>query len=167
MWNSHFVKNPDTGKRVARIDPPEDWIVAQVPELRIVGNALWQAAKARQGEISERYATAIAVEHIRDRFASMSERPGAANRAMPVLAMMLAGCRFGEVASLEWDWNKGKRIFAPDSKPGLDAAGAAVHKTTARHRSCIATSAGASTPRDEMSVAVTASPLEWPSGTTP
>ncbi len=61
VWNrQRFLKNPDTGKRVARLNPPEEWIVAEVPELRILDDALWQAAKARQGEISEKYATAIA-----------------------------------------------------------------------------------------------------------
>ena len=123
---------------------------------------------------------AIAVEHVKDWFASMSARPGIANRAMPVLSMMmrmaelwgyrrhnsnpcrntrrykmkpmeryltaeemarlnavltrdefrcadvvaiirllmLTGCRFGEIAALEWDWIKGKRIHLPDSKSG-------------------------------------------------
>ena len=61
VWNrQRFLKNPDTGKRVARLNPPEEWIVAEVPELRILDDALWQAAKARQGEISEKYATSIA-----------------------------------------------------------------------------------------------------------
>ena len=61
VWNRlRFMKNPDTGKRVSRINPPEEWIVTEVPELRIVDDELWQAAKARQGEISEKYATAIA-----------------------------------------------------------------------------------------------------------
>ena len=123
---------------------------------------------------------AITVEQVRDWFAAMSARPGIANRAMPVLSMMmrmaelwgyrrynsnlctktrrylmkpmerfltademarlnavltrdefwcphvvaivrllmLTGCRFGEIASLEWDWIKGKRIHLPDSKSG-------------------------------------------------
>ena len=61
VWNrQRFMKNPDTGKRVARINPAEEWIVTEVPELRIVDDELWQAAKARQGEISDRCATAIA-----------------------------------------------------------------------------------------------------------
>ena len=123
---------------------------------------------------------AIAVEHVRDWFASMADKPGSANRAMPALSvmmrmaelwgyrrhnsnpckntrryktqakerfltademarlnavlardefwcptvvaivrlLMLTGCRFGEIASLEWDWIRGKRIFLPDSKSG-------------------------------------------------
>ena len=32
---------------------------------------------------------AIAVEHVRDWFASMAERPGIANRSMPVLSTMM------------------------------------------------------------------------------
>ena len=61
IWNrQRFMKNPETGKRVPRINPPEDWIVTEVPELRIVDDELWQAAKARQGEIAQIYATAIA-----------------------------------------------------------------------------------------------------------
>ena len=123
---------------------------------------------------------AITVENVRDWFSSMSERPGIANRAMPVLSMMmrmaelwgyrahnsnacrntrryktkpverfltademarlnavltrdefwcphvvaivrllmLTGCRFSEIAALEWDWIRGKRIHLPDSKSG-------------------------------------------------
>ena len=30
--------------------------------------------------------------------------------------LMLTGCRFGEVVSLEWDWTCGKRIHLPDAK---------------------------------------------------
>ena len=123
---------------------------------------------------------AITVEYVRDWFASMAERPGSANRAMPLLSvmmrmaelwgyrphnsnpcnkirryrtepkerfltaeemarlnavlardefycphivaivrlLMLIGCRAGEIASLEWDWIRDKRIHLPDSKSG-------------------------------------------------
>ena len=28
MWNRlSYIKNPDTGKRVSRLNPPEDWII--------------------------------------------------------------------------------------------------------------------------------------------
>ena len=61
VWNrQRFMKNPDTGKRVARINPPEEWIIAEVPELRILDDELWRAAKARQRAVSEKYATSIA-----------------------------------------------------------------------------------------------------------
>ena len=143
---------------------------------------------------------AITVEQVRDWFAAMSDRPGLANRAMPVLSMMmrmaelwgyrvhnsnpcrntrryrmkpverfltakemarlnavltrdefwcphivaivrllmLTGCRFGEIATLEWDWIRDKRIHLPDSKSGprtvwLSGAARAVIDTIPRY----------------------------------
>jgi hypothetical protein len=34
------VKDPSTGKRLARINPESAWVVQDVPELRIVDQAL-------------------------------------------------------------------------------------------------------------------------------
>ncbi len=49
IWNrQRFVKDPETGRRQARLNPTEDWITQDVPELRIVDDALWTAVKARQ-----------------------------------------------------------------------------------------------------------------------
>ena len=49
VWNrQRFVKNPDTGKRVARPNPRSKWVTKDVPELRVVDDDLWQAVKARQ-----------------------------------------------------------------------------------------------------------------------
>ncbi len=123
---------------------------------------------------------AIKAADVKRWFASLGERPGIANRAMPVLSvmmrmaelwgyrvhntnpckrtrryrmkprerfltseemarlnavltrdefrcpdvvaivrlLMLTGCRFGEIAALEWDWIRDRRIFLPDSKSG-------------------------------------------------
>jgi len=56
IWNRlRYVKDPSTGKRVSRMNPPSNWIIKDVPELRIVGDELWQAARARQGEIAETF----------------------------------------------------------------------------------------------------------------
>ena len=52
IWNrQRFIKDPDTGKRQARPNPESDWIVQEVPELRILEDDLWDAAKARQAAI--------------------------------------------------------------------------------------------------------------------
>ena len=45
------MKDPETGRRVSRQNPSEAWITTEVPELRIVEDALWDRVKARQGEI--------------------------------------------------------------------------------------------------------------------
>lgn len=39
-----FRKNPSTGRRVPKLNPREQWIVREVPELRIVPDDLWVAA---------------------------------------------------------------------------------------------------------------------------
>lgn len=42
VWNRlRYVKNPSTGKRVSRQNPESEWIVADVPHLRIVDDELW------------------------------------------------------------------------------------------------------------------------------
>ncbi|WP_285675174.1 recombinase family protein, partial [Paralimibaculum aggregatum] len=52
VWNRlRYAKDPATGRRVSRPNPPADWVVAEVPELRIVDDALWEAVKRRQDEI--------------------------------------------------------------------------------------------------------------------
>jgi site-specific DNA recombinase len=40
-----MVKHPETGKRLQRPNPREDWITVQVPELRIVDDDTWAAAQ--------------------------------------------------------------------------------------------------------------------------
>ncbi len=49
VWNRlSYIKDPDTGKRVSRLNPSEDWIIKDVPELRIVDEALWEKVKDRR-----------------------------------------------------------------------------------------------------------------------
>ena len=42
------MKDPHTGKRMARINPQDEREVVAVPELRIIDQELWEQAKARQ-----------------------------------------------------------------------------------------------------------------------
>ena len=51
IWNhQRFVKDPDTGKRQARLNDRDDWVIHEVPELRVVDPEIWAAVKARQTE---------------------------------------------------------------------------------------------------------------------
>jgi len=53
VWNRlRYVKDPDTGRRVSRPNPESEWVVQDVPDLRIVDQSLWDAVKARQGELA-------------------------------------------------------------------------------------------------------------------
>ncbi len=57
LWNEAYVgrlvynrvrmvRDPITGKRISRPNPPEEWVVVEVPDLRIVSDDLWQKAQA-------------------------------------------------------------------------------------------------------------------------
>jgi site-specific DNA recombinase len=60
VWNRQkFEKDPDSGKRVPRPNPPSGVIVKDVPELRIVPNDLWEAAKARQAATRQNVRTGM------------------------------------------------------------------------------------------------------------
>ncbi len=49
VWNrTSYVKNPRTGRRVARINPPEMHESVEIPDLRIVSDDLWNRVKIRQ-----------------------------------------------------------------------------------------------------------------------
>jgi hypothetical protein len=49
IWNRlRYMKNPDTGKRISRLNPQAAWITKEIPSLRIVSDELWNAAKDRQ-----------------------------------------------------------------------------------------------------------------------
>ena len=55
VWNRlRYIKDPETGKRVSRPNPEEDWIIREVPELRIVEQELWDAVKKRQKKIDRK-----------------------------------------------------------------------------------------------------------------
>jgi DNA invertase Pin-like site-specific DNA recombinase len=48
IWNrSQWVKEPDTGRRQRLVRPRQEWCVVERPELRILSDELWSAARAR------------------------------------------------------------------------------------------------------------------------
>ncbi|KAB2678460.1 recombinase family protein [Brucella tritici] len=56
IWNRlRYIKDPSTGKRVSRLNPESEWIIKDVPELRIVDDALWHSVRERQDAIAEKY----------------------------------------------------------------------------------------------------------------
>ena len=49
VWNKvRMVKDPDTGKRLSRPNPKNDWQTADVPDLRIISQELFDAAQSRK-----------------------------------------------------------------------------------------------------------------------
>jgi site-specific DNA recombinase len=48
VWNKQrYVKDPNTGNRLARVNPQEEWIWQDVEDLRIVDEKLWEKVQTR------------------------------------------------------------------------------------------------------------------------
>lgn len=59
-----FVRDPDTGKRQPRPVPQSDWVIQDVPELRIVEEDLWHRVQIRrQAGHDRRYGAAPRIPH--------------------------------------------------------------------------------------------------------
>ena len=55
VWNrQRFIKDPNTGKRQARLNPEEEWVIEGVPHFRIVDQGLWDRVKDRQSSTRRR-----------------------------------------------------------------------------------------------------------------
>ena len=53
VWNrQRFVKDPDSGKRQSRLNPPEEWITTDVPDLRIIDDDTWHKAQTLKSRYS-------------------------------------------------------------------------------------------------------------------
>ncbi|MEI6202749.1 MAG: recombinase family protein [Enhydrobacter sp.] len=52
VWNRlKYSKDPDTGRRLSRLNPKSEWVIEQVPGLRIIDQDQWQAVAGRLAEI--------------------------------------------------------------------------------------------------------------------
>lgn len=59
VWNKlRYLKDPDTGKRVSRPNPEAEWVISQVPALRIVDDEQWAAVQARYATVQKKWKTA-------------------------------------------------------------------------------------------------------------
>lgn len=53
VWNRlRYMKDPDTGRRVSRPNPESEWVVHEVPDLRVVDQSLWDDVKVRQASLA-------------------------------------------------------------------------------------------------------------------
>ena len=95
VWNRlRYIKDPATGRRVSRLNPRDKWITTEVPELRIVDDELWQAAKARQGELAVKYANVITATR-----AAHANRLNGTHRPRSLLSgLLVCGCCGGPYA---------------------------------------------------------------------
>jgi site-specific DNA recombinase len=100
VWNRVSMrKDPATGKRVSRPNPPKEWIVTRVPDLRIVPAELFarvQAAKAKRG----------------------NARPEHARRPRHLLAGLLRCGWCGGAMAVSNVTHQGRRIYCGRRKEG-------------------------------------------------
>ena len=47
-----FIKDPETGKRIARLNPEHEWITKEVPHLRVIDDKTWKTAQAIKARYS-------------------------------------------------------------------------------------------------------------------
>lgn len=99
-WNrQRFIKNPETGTRISRVNPESEWIRAEVPHLRIVDDALWQAVRERQRGISALFGPNLA--NTRE---GRAKRLHLTNRPVTLLSGLLTcGCCGGRISMVMTD----------------------------------------------------------------
>lgn len=55
VWNRlRYEKNLRTGKRVSKLNPESEWVITDVPELRILDQDAWDKVKEYQGALNRR-----------------------------------------------------------------------------------------------------------------
>jgi DNA invertase Pin-like site-specific DNA recombinase len=93
VWNrQRFIKDPNTGKRVSRPNPESKWIRAEVPDLRVVDDELWQRVKLHQAEIVKQFeATTKGVRAARAKRLNHLRRP-----AFLLSGLLICGCCSGK-----------------------------------------------------------------------
>jgi len=52
-----YVLDPDTQKKRSKLNPPSEWIVTDVPQLRIIDDETWEQVKLRQAAKEMRHGT--------------------------------------------------------------------------------------------------------------
>jgi DNA invertase Pin-like site-specific DNA recombinase len=100
-WNrQRKLKNPDTGHFVYRLNPQSEWIRSEAPELRIVPQDLWDAAKARQDELTALYKNqAEASREGTERSLARNGALNATHRPRTLLSgLLFCGCCAGSYA---------------------------------------------------------------------
>jgi site-specific DNA recombinase len=68
VWNRlRYIKDPDTGKRVSRPNPESEWVIQDVPKLRIVDKYIWEAVRERQQKLANDPASGTSANFLCDR----------------------------------------------------------------------------------------------------
>ncbi len=92
VWNKQrYVKDPNTGKRLARVNPESQWIIREIPELRIIEDKLWDRVQARLAGIRD----SAGVQKAREEVLAQPPREASANRLGPMRKLRCPPRRHG------------------------------------------------------------------------
>lgn len=103
VWNRlRYSKDPDTGRRLSRLNAKSEWVIEEVSNLRIVDQDLWEAVASRLAEIR---ADPVVIKRMASR-PWEQRRPkyitsgrvvcGGCGRPMAVIARDYLGCNFAK-----------------------------------------------------------------------
>lgn len=114
IWNRlRYVKDPTTGRRVSRANGPADWLVTDVPHLKIIEAGLRARVKARQEAID----ATPAVQGIK------ASRFWEHRRAQHLLTgLTFCGCCGGPLASVGRDYlacSAARKLGTCDARQGI------------------------------------------------
>ncbi len=92
IWNRlEYRRHPITQKRVSRLRPRDEWLLASVPELRIVEDDLWDAVQRRQAGLQKPKTSEVGD-------ARTNPSPGMPRRPRYLLSgLMFCGCCGGKL----------------------------------------------------------------------
>ena len=76
-----FVKDPETGKRLARPNPEHEWVTKEVPALRIIDDELWDRVQAIKQRYSSRWGNKRQTKNACSRVSSNAGAAEAARRS--------------------------------------------------------------------------------------
>lgn len=97
VWNrQRFIKDPDTGRRVSRLNPEAEWVIQDVRKLRIIDQDLWEQVKARQEAMAigpqERSANPLVAKRRPKYLLAGLLKCGSCGSAYTLISKRLLGC---------------------------------------------------------------------------
>lgn len=112
IWNrQQFRKNPETEKRTARANDVDQWVTAEVPEVRIVSDELWARVKRKQIEVGDQFSH------------TSTNRLNAAHRPSYLLGGLLEGAECGG----PYATTAKRAAVAPITRTGCRSTSSAAH----------------------------------------
>ena len=101
IWNRlRYAKDPDTGRQLSRINPNTEWVIEEVPGLRIIDQDLWRRVAARLAEfradprVAKLMASKLWERRRPNHFTSGRVMCGSCSKPMALIGKDYLGCNY-------------------------------------------------------------------------